>query len=90
MQSQLTPAAPSPEYFELVVWLPGRGPLRDLFRAGNIREAVELAERTYPGCAVEIPPAAQGKPRLARSATSPSVLKSSRYVRIRAARSKKV
>ena len=90
MQSQLKETAPSTDYFELLVWLPGRGPLRDLFRAGNIREAVELAERTYPGCVVEVPPAVPGKPQLARSTTSPSVLQSSRYVRLRAARSKKV
>jgi len=90
VQSQLTQAAPSSEYFELLVWLPGRGPLRYLFRAGNIYEAVELAKHTFSGCVVEVPPAAQRKPQLARSATSPSVLQNLRYVRIRNARSKKV
>ena len=90
MQSQLTSPVPGTDYFELLVWLPGRGPLRDLFRARNIGEAVALAERTFPGCVVEVPPAVPSKPKLARSITSPSVLKRQRNDYIRSARSKKV
>lgn len=90
MQSQLTEAAPSTNYFELLVWLPGRGPLRDIFRAATLSEAVELAELTYGGCLVEVPPAIEKKSQLARSSTSPSVLKRQRNDYIRSARSKKV
>jgi hypothetical protein len=78
------------EYFELVVWLSGQGPLRKLFAAPTLQEAIELAELTYGGCLVEVPPAAAAKPRLARSSTSPSVLKRLRNDHIRSVRSKKV
>ena len=79
----MTKAAAGTDYFELMVWLPGQGPLRKLFAAPGLQEAVQLAELTYGGCLVEVPPAAAGKPRLARSATSPSVVQSLRYKRAR-------
>ena len=86
----MTDTAPNLDYFELLVWLPGRGPLRELFRAPTLAEAVELAELTYGGCQVEVPPAIEKKSQLARSSTSPSILKRQRNDYIRSARSKKV
>jgi hypothetical protein len=46
------------EYFELQIWLPGRGPLRDLFKAETLVDAVALAEFRYRGCLVIVPPPA--------------------------------
>jgi hypothetical protein len=65
-------------YFELLVWLPGRGPLRQLFQADTVEAAVVFAEAAYGGCLVEVPPPAQAKPRLLRSSTSPSVARKAR------------
>ena len=86
----MTDTAPGTDYFELLVWLPGRGPLRKLFQGATLSEAVELAELTYGGCLVEVPPAIEKKSQLARSSTSPSVLKRQRNDYIRSVRSKKV
>jgi hypothetical protein len=60
------------------VWLPGRGPLRQLFQADTVEAAVASAEAAYGGCLVEVPPPAQAKPRLLRSSTSPSVARRAR------------
>jgi hypothetical protein len=60
------------------VWLPGRGPLRQLFQADTVESAVAFAEAAYGGCLVEVPPPAQVKPRLLRSITSPSVARRAR------------
>ena len=65
-------------YFELLVWLPGRGPLRQLFQADTVEAAVASAEAAYGGCLVEVPLPAQAKPRLIRSSTSPSVARRAR------------
>ena len=65
-------------YFELLVWLPGRGPLRQLFQADTVEAAVVLAEAAYGGCRVEVPPPVAAKPRLIRSSTSPSVARKAR------------
>lgn len=43
------------DYFELQIWLPGQGPLRDLIRAESLRQALVFARNRYPGCLVEVP-----------------------------------
>ena len=60
------------------MWLPGRGPLRQLFQADTVEAAVASAEAAYGGCLVEVPPPVQAKPRLIRSSTSPSVARRAR------------
>ena len=55
------------EYFELVVWLPGRGPFRDIFKAPTVLEAVEVAKLRHAGCLVEVPPPTAKRPTLVRS-----------------------
>ena len=60
------------------MWLPGRGPLRQLFQADTVEAAVACAEAAYGGCLVEVPPPVQAKPRLIRSSTSPSVARRAR------------
>ncbi len=60
------------------MWLPGKGPLRQLFQADTVETAVASAEAAYGGCLVEVPPPAQAKPRLIRSSTSPSVARRAR------------
>ena len=64
--------------FELQVWLPGQGAMRDLVRAESLQQAVEFAGNRYPNCRIEVPPQAAKKPKLARSKTSPSVAAKSR------------
>ena len=86
----MTQPVPNTDYFELLVWLPGKGPLRDVFRAATLSEAVELAELAYGKCFVEVPPAIESKSQLARSSTSRSVQQRLRNDYIRSARSKKV
>lgn len=66
--------SPSEQYFELVIWLPGQGPMRDLIKARSIQDAVHYAKFRYRGARVEIP-APVAKAELARSHTSPSLLK---------------
>lgn len=60
------------------MWLPGRGPLRQLFQAYTVEAAVASAEAAYGGCLVEVPPPVAAKPRLIRSSTSPSVARRAR------------
>ena len=55
------------EYFELLVWLPGRGPLRDIFKGETVLEAMKVAKLRHAGCLVEIPPLAAKRPTLVRS-----------------------
>lgn len=43
------------DYFELQIWLPGQGPLRDMIRAESLRQALAFARNRYPGCLVEVP-----------------------------------
>lgn len=76
MQSSLN--RPAASYFELLVWLPGRGPLRQLFHADTVEAAVASAEAAYRGCSVEVPPPVAAKPQLLRSSTSPSVTQRAR------------
>jgi hypothetical protein len=70
-------------YFELVVWLPGRGALRQVFQAEDLQQAVELAEGQYGGCLVQVPAPVACKPVLIRSKTSPSLVQRARYKRAR-------
>lgn len=61
------------ECFELQVWLPGRGAMRQLVKATSMEHALAVARSKYPDAVVDVPPQTAGKPRLARSRTSPSV-----------------
>lgn len=62
------------EYFELLIWKPGQGPMRDLIQARTLQDAIHLARFKYKNAKVEIPsPAA--KPELIRTHTSPVLLK---------------
>jgi len=66
----MTERSGADNYFELVIWLPGQGPMRDLVRAKTIQEAIHWAKFRYKNAKVEIAqPSA--KPELARSHTSP-------------------
>jgi len=65
---------PQEQYFELLVWLPGQGPMRDLVKARSLQDAIHWAKFRYKGSRIEVPePAA--KVELARSHTSPGLLK---------------
>jgi len=57
--------------YELRIWLPGQGPMRDLVRAESLKQAIEFAENRYPKCRVEVPSSVAGKPKLARSSPGP-------------------
>lgn len=70
-------------YFELVVWLPGSGPLCRLFQADTLELAIEKAQAAYPKSRVQAPETERAKARLARSSTSQSVLQRMRYKRAR-------
>jgi hypothetical protein len=59
--------------YELQIWLPGQGAMRDLVRAESLQQAVEFAKNRYPNCRVDTPVPPARKPKLARSHTSPSV-----------------
>lgn len=65
ISSQLEPAVKK-EYFELLVWLPGRGPLRDLVKAESLVDAISLVKFRHKGSRVEVPPPST-KPVLVRS-----------------------
>ena len=57
--------------YELKVWMPGQGAMRDLVRAESVNQAIQFARNRYPNCMVEVPAAAAPKPRLARSGNGP-------------------
>ena len=57
--------------YELRIWLPGQGPMRDLVRAESLKQAIEFAQNRYPKCRVEVPGSVAGKPKLARSSPGP-------------------
>jgi hypothetical protein len=61
------------QFYEVQVWLAGRGAMRQLIKATSMDHALAAARSKYPGGVVDVPPQAAGKPRLARSRTSPSV-----------------
>lgn len=76
----MTPAKKE-TYFELIIWLPGQGPMRNIIKAESVSMAVAKAKNKYRGCLVELaPPAA--KPSLIRTSTSPSVMERVRYRRL--------
>ena len=55
------------EYFELLVWLPGQGPLRDIFKGTTVLEAMRVAKLRHAGCRVDIPPLVVRRSTLVRS-----------------------
>jgi hypothetical protein len=57
--------------FELKIWLPGQGAMRDLVRAESLQQAIEFAQNRYPNCKVEVPATAAKKPKLARAKNGP-------------------
>lgn len=57
---------------ELLVWLPGQGAMRTVIRADSLRQAVELAEKRYKQCLIEVPQETV-KPKLVRSHTGPKL-----------------
>ena len=57
--------------FELLIWLPGRGGLRQLVRAESLERALQIAQYKWPGSKVEVPPPVAKKPKLVRSRTCP-------------------
>jgi hypothetical protein len=57
--------------FELKIWLPGQGAMRDLVRAESLQQAIEFAQNRYPNCKVEVPVTAAKKPKLARAKNGP-------------------
>ena len=57
--------------FELKIWLPGQGAMRDLVRAESLQQAITFATNRYPNCKVEVPETAAKKPKLVRSNNGP-------------------
>ena len=53
--------------FELKIWLPGQGAMRDLVRAESLKQAITFATNRYPNCKVEVPETTAKKPKLVRS-----------------------
>jgi hypothetical protein len=64
-------SAPKTALFELKIWLPGQGAMRDLIRAESLQQALTFAANRYPNCKVEVPDAVAKKPRLVRSNNGP-------------------
>jgi hypothetical protein len=64
-------SAATAQLFELKIWLPGQGAMRDLVRAESLPQAIEFAQNRYPNCKVEVPSTAAKKPRLARAKNGP-------------------
>jgi hypothetical protein len=64
-------SADKTQLFELKVWLPGQGAMRDLVKAESLKQAIFFAENRYPNCRVEVPAKTAAKPKLVRSHTGP-------------------
>ena len=64
-------SAEKAQLFELRIWLPGQGAMRDLVRAESLQQAITFATNRYPNCKVEVPERAAKKPRLVRSTRGP-------------------
>ena len=64
-------SAENAQMFELRIWLPGQGAMRDLIRAESLQQAITFATNRYPNCKVEVPEPAAKKPRLVRSTRGP-------------------
>lgn len=76
----MTPAKEQ-TYFELIIWLPGQGPLRNIIKAESPQQAIAATKSKYRGCRVELAPAVT-KPELIRTSTSPTVMERIRYKRL--------
>ena len=63
--------APNAMLYELKIWLPGQGAMRDLVRAESLERAIQFAQNRYPNCKVEVPSMAAKKPKLVRSSRGP-------------------
>ena len=59
------------DLFELKIWLPGQGAMRDLVRAESLQQAILFAQNRYPNCKVEVPDRVAKKPMLARAKSGP-------------------
>lgn len=57
-------------WFELKVVTEGKLPLRDVFRARSLQEAIFVAQRRFPKAVIEVPEGEQ-KTELARSKNGP-------------------
>lgn len=64
-------SAEKTQLFELRVWLPGQGAMRDLIRAESLQQAITFATNRYPNCKVEVPDRTAKKPKLVRSKSGP-------------------
>jgi len=64
-------SAEKSQLFELKIWLPGQGAMRDLIRAESLQQAITFATNRYPNCKVEVPETAAKKPKLVRSMRGP-------------------
>ena len=64
-------SAADAQLFELTIWLPDQGAMRDLVRAESLLQAIEFAQNRYPNCKVEVPSTAAKKPKLARAKNGP-------------------
>jgi len=64
-------SAENTQLFELRIWLPGQGAMRDVVRAESLKQAITFATNRYPNCKVEVPETAAKKPRLVRSSMGP-------------------
>ncbi len=64
-------SAADAQLFELTIWLPGQGAMRDLVRAESLQQAIQFAQNRYPNCRVEVPDTAAKKPKLARAKNGP-------------------
>jgi hypothetical protein len=64
-------SAVTAQLFELKIWLPGQGAMRDLVRAESLPQAIEFAQNRYPNCKVEVPATVAKKPKLARAKNGP-------------------
>jgi hypothetical protein len=77
------------EFYEVQVWLAGRGALRQLVKATSLEHALVITRCKYPGSQVDVPPPVAGKPALVRSHTSPSLAANARVKAAKAKRMKK-
>lgn len=64
-------SAEKAQLFELRIWLPGQGAMRDLIRAESLQQAITFATNRYPNCKVEVPEQTAKKPKLVRSKRGP-------------------
>ena len=64
-------SAEKSQLFELKIWLPGQGAMRDLIRAESLQQALLFAQNRYPNCRIEVPATAAKKPKLVRSSCGP-------------------